>query len=101
MIKYIIYILHLFFIFYSTIGIFYYWQSLLLLFLTQLSWYLNDNKCLLTQIEYFLFNESLIDYYYKYIIKNERIISKFTVPKYQRDTVKIIFIFGILYNLYY
>ena len=88
--------MHIFFIFYSTFGIFFYWQSLVLLFLTQVSWYFNNNNCLLTQFEYYLFNESLIDYYYRYC-KKKRNKSKFQVPKYQRYIVKFIFILGIIF----
>lgn len=99
MLKYLFYIMHIFFILYSTVGIIYYWQSLIILLFTNVSWYFNDNKCLLTQLEYYLFNESLIDYYYKYILKNKRDNSKFRVPQYQRIIVKIILFLGSIYYL--
>ena len=53
--KYIFFLFHIFFIFLSVIGPFWYWQVLLLQFLTIISWKLNNNKCIITQLEDYLF----------------------------------------------
>ena len=95
MIKYIVYFLHILFIFMTTIGIFFNFYLLILNFITILSWYINSNKCLITQMEYYFFNESLIDYFYK----SKNFNTKFIVPSYHRNIVKIIFLIGLLYYL--
>ena len=98
--KYLIYMLHIAYILFSTVGLIFYWQSLITLFITIISWYLNNNECLFTHFEYYFFKESLIDYYYKYILKDKNRISKFKVPYIQRFIIKIIFILGLSYYLF-
>ena len=61
MIKYIFYFLHLLFIFISFFLVFFYWQVLILHFLTILSWYFNNNECIITRLEDKMFDETVID----------------------------------------
>jgi len=53
-----------------------------------LSWYFNNNKCLITQIEYYYFNETFLG-------KGK----KFNVPIYHRLILYFNFLIGLYYNL--
>jgi hypothetical protein len=53
-----------------------------------LAWYLNNNKCIITQIEYKLFNSTFLG--------NG---NKFNVPKFDRYLLYFCFIIGSFYNL--
>ena len=99
--KYLFFLIHIFFILVSTIGLIYNWYSMILLFFAIISWNLNNNKCILTQIEDYLFKETIIDIYFKLILKKNKIIKKkrFIVPKYQRYLV--IFIFHVSFFYYF
>lgn len=101
LIKYIFFTLHIYFIFISFFYIFYYWQILLLHFFTIISWYFNNNQCIITQFEDKLFNETVIDIYYKFTKKNyiKKDIKRFTVPWYQRYPLYLLFTFNFLYFL--
>ncbi len=54
-----------------------------------LSWYINNNKCLISQIEYYLFNSTFLGNGEKY-----------HVPKKYRIVLYINFICGLLYYKY-
>ena len=58
------------------------------------SWYLNNNKCLLTQIEDYLLEDNIITIFYK----KRDIKNKYIVPKYHRYFLYIIFLANIIYN---
>lgn len=94
-IKYIFFILHLFFIgitmFLPFIDVYYSFLQ----FIVILSWKLNKNKCLLTQMENLLFNETIVENYYKKINKNIIIKNKLIVPSYQRYFVYLLFSYNI------
>jgi len=62
--------------------------ALLLHTLVILSWYFNNNKCLITQLEYYYFNETFLG--------NGR---KFNVPKYHRVILYLNYIIGLYYHL--
>jgi hypothetical protein len=98
LIKYIFFSVHLYFIFISFFYIFYYWQILILHFFTIISWYFNNNKCIITQLEDKLFDETIIDIYYKCIKNNykKKDIRKFIVPWYQRYPLYLLFTFNCL-----
>lgn len=98
LIKYIFFGVHLYFIFISFFYIFYYWQILILHFFTILSWYFNNNQCIITQLEDKLFDETIIDIYYKCIKNNykKKDIRKFIVPWYQRYPLYLLFTFNCL-----
>lgn len=102
MLKYIFYLLHLLFIFISFFFCFFYWQVLILHFLTILTWYFNNNECIITRLEDKLFDETVIDVYNKcrrndYKKKDNR---RFIVPYYQRYPLYLLFTFNILYLIY-
>ena len=78
----------------SVIGPFWYWQVLLLQFLTIISWKLNNNKCIITQLEDYLFNETIVDIYFKYIGNNKKYV-KYIVPWNQRYFLYLLFIVHI------
>ena len=52
-----------------------------------LSWYFNNNKCLITQIEYYYFNETFLG-------KGK----KFYVPKIHRLILHLNFLIGLYYH---
>ena len=97
-IKYFFFLCHLLGIFISLFGLFFYWQTLILQGIVILTWYLNDNKCIITQLEDYFFGESIIDVYFN-LTSNNRKYTKYIVPKYQRYTVYFLFGFGILFKL--
>ena len=96
--KYLFFLCHLLGIFISLFGLFFYWQTLILQGIVIITWYFNNNKCILTQLEDYLFDESIIDIYFNAIDNNKNYI-KYKVPKYQRYTVYFLFGFGILFKL--
>ncbi len=89
LIKIILFRLHLISILFVSTG--WYFEPKILLFypIVISSWYINDNKCIISQIEYFLFNETFIGKGPKYY-----------VPKIHRYLFCINFIIGIFYNMY-
>ena len=96
LLKYLFFLIHIFFILVSIIFCFFYWQVLILQLIAIVSWQLNDKKCILTQIEDYLFNESIIDYYFN-LIGNNNNYTKFIVPKYQRYSVYFLFTISSIY----
>lgn len=96
--KYSFFLLHLNLIFFSFFFFFIYWQILILHFLVIFSWKINRNRCLLTQLEDYLFGETVIEFYYKNIKQIKR-KSNYIVPKYQRISLYISFIIGLIYHL--
>ena len=100
MLKYIFYFLHLLFIFISFFFCFFYWQVLILHFLTILSWYINNNECIITRLEDKLFNETIIDIYNKCRNNYKKNNRRFVVPYYQRYPLYLLFTFNILYLFY-
>ena len=99
-IKYIFLFTHVLSIFLTFILVYKIPEILLLQSFVILSWKLNNNRCILTQLEDYIFNETIIDIYYKYTNKNKK-HEKYIVPKYQRYTLYISFISGIIYSLLY
>ena len=93
--KILFFFIHFLGILISLFGIFFYWQILFLQGVVILSWYFNDNKCLLTQFEDYFFEESIVDLYFK-LIKNNKKYKKYVVPSYQRYTIYLIFITSVV-----
>jgi hypothetical protein len=89
--KNIFFISHILFIILSFIAVFFYWQILIVNFITILSWYFNNNVCLLTQIEKYLFNQTIIDVF----IKNT---NRYVIPFKKRLLLYIFFLFGFIYH---
>ena len=77
---------------------FIYKPILLLNGITIISWYFNNNKCILTQMEDYFFEETLIDYYNAKIGVKQKINNRFTVPWYHRYFMYGQFLVGILYH---
>ena len=100
MLKYIFYLFHLLFIFISFFFCFFYWQVLILHFLTILSWYINNNECIITRLEDKLFNETVIDIYNKCRNNYKKNNRRFVVPYYQRYPLYLLFTFNLLYLFY-
>jgi hypothetical protein len=97
--KYIFFIIHIGFILSSILLLFYYWQILILHFIVLLSWYFNQNKCLLTQIEDYLFHQTIIDFYFQIIYKKKyRKYKKFIVPYYHRYCLYFFSILGFFFH---
>ena len=70
---------------------------LLLNIITIISWYINDNNCILTQIEDKLFDQTLIDVYNN--IRGKNIINnRFRVPWYHRYFMYSQITIGIIYH---
>ena len=100
MIKYIFYFLHLLFIFISFFFCFFYWQVLILHLLTILSWYINNNECIITRLEDKLFNETIIDIYNKCKNNYKKNNRRFVVPYNQRYPLYLLFTLNLLYLFY-
>ena len=100
MLKYIFYLFHLLFIFISFFFCFFYWQVLILHFLTILSWYINNNECIITRLEDRLFNETVIDIYNKCRNNYKKNNRRFVVPYYQRYPLYLLFTLNLLYLFY-
>ena len=100
MLKYIFYLFHLVFIFISFFFCFFYWQVLILHFLTILSWYINNNECIITRLEDKLFNETVIDIYNKCRNNYKKNNRRFVVPYYQRYPLYLLFTLNLLYLFY-
>ena len=100
MLKYIFYLFHLLFIFISFFFCFFYWQVLILHFLTILSWYINNNECIITRLEDRLFNETVIDIYNKCRNNYKKNNRRFIVPYYQRYPLYLLFTLNLLYLFY-
>ena len=98
--KFIFFGLHVLYILTTIILPFFYYLGLILPTITILTWYFNNNKCLITQTEKYLFDETIIEFYYKSINQNDK-KTGFTVPKDQRYSVIIIFLIQIIFNIYY
>ena len=90
--------LHILYIFITIILPFFYIFALILPIVTILTWYFNNNKCLITQTEKYLFDETIIEFYYKSTNQNNK-KTGFIVPKSQRYTVIIIFLIQIIFNI--
>ncbi len=79
--------LHYFSTYFVTFGWILYPPLVYIQYLVILSWYLNQNKCMLTELEYFFFNETFMGKGKKYI-----------VPKYNRNILYINCLLGTIYN---
>lgn len=88
--KYIFFLFHFAILILSFIGICWRWEMLILQGIIIFTWYVNDNRCMLTQLEDFLFNETIIDLY---MCRDHK---TYKVPKYHRFLLYIFFLFGIL-----
>jgi len=99
--KYLIFLTHIFFILTSILGLLFYWYPLILLFFAIISWYLNENKCIITQIEDYLFKETIIDVYFKILNKKNNNKNRYKVPKYHRYFVILIFQIAFFYYFIY
>ena len=97
-IKNIFFLCHLLGILISLFGLFFYWQTLILQGIVIITWYFNNNRCILTQLEDYLFGESIIDIYFN-LTNNHKNYKKYIVPRYQRYTVYFLFGFGLLFKL--
>ena len=86
-IKNIIFNIHYFSTYIVTFGWFIYPPLVYIQYLVILSWYLNQNKCILTEIEHYFFNETFIGKGKKYI-----------VPKYNRNILYVSCILATIYN---
>ena len=84
---------HICFIFLFTIGTFWRWEIIIIQSLIAISWFINNNQCILTQIEDYLFNETLIEYCFK-----KRSYNRFTVPKYHRYMLYTSIILGSVFH---
>ena len=100
MLKYIFYLFHLLFIFISFFFCFFYWQVLILHFLTILSWYINNNECIITRLEDKLFDETVIDIYNKCRNNYKKNNRRFVVPYYQRYPLYLLFTLNLFYLFY-
>ena len=90
--KNLFFIFHILFILLSFALVFYYWQILIFNFITILSWYFNNNICLLTQIEKYLFNQTIVDLF---INKHS---NHYVIPFIKRLPLYITFISGFIYH---
>lgn len=97
MVRYIFYIFHILGILISFISLFWYKEILVLHTLVIISWYFNNNKCILTQLEDYFFGETIIDVYFSLINKKKK-YNKYIVPRYQRYSLYTTFIIGIIYH---
>lgn len=96
--KNIFFLCHLLGIVISIFGIFFYWEVIILQGIVIISWYFNNNKCLITQLEDYLFDETIIDVYFN-LMDNQHKYTKYIVPSYQRIIIYLLFSFGIIYYL--
>lgn len=94
-VKYLFFLFHFIFIILNFILLFAYWQILILQFFVILSWYFNNNMCIITQLEDYLFNQTLVEYFKNSKINN---ISKYKVPYYHRYLLYLSFIIGLYYH---
>ena len=67
--------------------------------ITIISWYINNNNCIITQIEDKLFNQTLIDVYNN-LINKKKLYNKFRVPRNHRYFIHILFIIGMCYQYF-
>ena len=85
--KNLIFKLHLLFILFITTG-WYFERKLLFIYpIVILSWWINNNNCIISQVEYYLFNETFIGKGPKYF-----------VPKIHRYIFYSSFLLGIYYH---
>ena len=96
--KYLFFLFHICGIIITLFGLLFCWQILILQGIVILSWYFNNNKCLITQLEDYFFNESIIDFYF-YLTNNNQTYNKYIVPKYQRYSLYFLFFGGILFYI--
>ena len=86
-IKKILFNLHFYSTFFFSFGWILFPEIIFVQALVCISWYLNSNKCLISQLEYYFFKETF----------NGR--NKFIVPIINRYILYINFLLGILYNM--
>jgi hypothetical protein len=91
--KNVFFLSHILFIILSFILVLFYWQILIINFITILSWYFNNNVCLLTQIEKYLFNQTIIDVFIKKT-------NNYIIPIRKRTLLYVTFIFGLIYHFF-
>ena len=94
--KYIFFSIHTSLILVCFFDIYFYPQITFLQFLSILSWYINNNNCILTQLEYYFFNETLIDFYNR--LRGREVTHSFYVPKYHRYIIYSFFLIRLIYN---
>lgn len=85
--KNLIFKLHFLSILFVTIGSYFERKILFIYPIIILSWWINNNKCIISQIEYYLFNETFIGKGPKYF-----------VPKIHRYIFYSNFLLGIYYH---
>ena len=90
---YLIVLIHLSGIFITLIGVFFYWQILILQCIVIISWIINQNRCILTQLEDYYFGTTLIEVFYHYNPNN-----RYLVPKFHRYILYTSFTIGIFYH---
>ena len=90
--KNLFFVFHILFILLSFVLIIFYWHILIINIITILSWYLNDNICLLTQIEKYLFDQTLVD------VLLERHSNHYIIPFRKRLPIYITFTIGFFYH---
>ena len=113
--KYIFFSIHTLLILVCFFDIYFYPQITFLQFLSILSWYINNNNCILTQLEYYFFNETLLDFYKRLLCsdagrvscactslrwrqRDAMIAHSFYVPNSHRYTIYCSFLIRLIYN---
>ena len=92
---YFILIIHFLGIFITLFGVFFFWQVLILQGIVIASWFLNKNKCILTQLEDKYLGTTLIEAFYQYSPKN-----RYLVPTCHRYMLYFSFSAGLFYHFY-
>ena len=90
--KNLFFIFHILFILLSSVLIIFYWQILIINIITIISWYFNNNICLLTQIEKYLFDQTLVD------VLLEKQSNHYIIPFRKRIPLYITFTIGFIYH---
>ena len=93
---YLILATHFFGIFITLFGVFFFWQILILQGIVIISWFFNQNKCILTQLEDHYLGTTLIEAFYDYNPTN-----RYLVPSSHRYTLYLSFFGGIIYHFLY
>jgi len=95
--KYIFFSIHTTLILVCCFDIYFYPQITFIQLLVILSWYINNNNCILTQLEYYFFNETLIDFYNR--LRGKEVTHIFHVPIYHRYTIYCFFLIRLIYRI--
>ena len=87
--KNILFSIHYYSTFFFTFGWIIYPNIIYIQYIVIISWYINNNKCLLSQLDYYMFNETFMGKKEKYI-----------VPIHNRYLLYINNIFATIYIIY-